>query len=263
MNRIDFTFNGLKKRNEKALINFIMAGDPDLDATKEFAVEMAKRGADLIELGIPFSDPVAEGPVIQKANERALRNNIKLKQIMRLCREIRKETEVPLIFLLYYNIIFNIGADKFFRELKENGVDGVIIPDLPYEEKGEAAAEAKKYGIKVISMVAPTSKSRVEAICREAEGFLYVVSSLGVTGMRSSFKTDFKEFFRLIDAYCSIPKCLGFGISGEEHVKQLKEYADGLIIGSAIVKRIEESSTREEAVKSIGDFTERLKNALL
>ncbi len=262
MSRIGVKFNELRELNKKALITFVTAGDPDLDGTKRIVEAMERNGADLIELGIPYSDPVAEGPVIQAANVRALKNNIKIKDIMNAVKDMRKTVEVPLIYLLYYNCIFKYGADRFFSDCADSGIDGVIIPDLPFEEKDEIDGVALKYGIDIISMVSPVSKERIEMISKSARGFLYCVSSLGVTGERNSFSTDFGEFFSIIDKYTSIPKAIGFGISTPEHVKSLKGYSDGLIVGSAMVRQIERSRNIEETIDNITEYVKVLRAAL-
>ncbi len=262
MNRIEEKFKELKSKNKKALITFITAGDPELCTTAELVEEMERRGADIVELGVPYSDPIAEGPVIQKANCRALKNNIRIKDIMDTARKIRERVSVPLVYLLYFNCILQYGPEKFFSDCRESGVDGVIIPDLPYEEQGEIDAIAESFDISIITLVAPTSKERVDKIARKAKGFLYCVSSLGVTGVRSEFKTDFEEFFEYINKASEIPKAIGFGISTHEQVRALKGYCDGLIVGSAIVKKIEDSVSPREAVRNVGNFVEALRSAI-
>lgn len=262
MHRIKERFDLLKKSGKKALITFITAGDPTLLTTRELIFEMEKRGADIIELGIPYSDPIAEGQVIQTANQRALQNDINIKMIINEVAKIRGEVSVPLVFLLYFNVIFKYGKEEFFKDCKDAGVDGVIIPDLPFEEKDELEDISKSYAVDIISLVAPTSRDRIKKIVEEARGFLYCVSSLGVTGVRKEFSTDFDDFFTIINKYCKIPKAIGFGISTSEQVKQLKGYADGLIVGSAIVKKVGESKSLEEAKKSVGDFVEELRKAM-
>ena len=250
--------------NKKALITFVTAGDPTINGTIQIVKELERKGADIIELGIPYSDPIAEGPVIQEANKRALMNNIKIKDIMNMVKEIRREVKVPLIYLLYYNCILQYGIERFFRECTECGIDGLIIPDLPYEELKEIEDVSTKYEneIDVITLVSPTSGDRIRRIAKKARGFLYCVSSLGVTGERDNFSTDFNEFFSIINISTSIPKAIGFGISTPEHVRMLKEYSDGLIVGSAIVRRIGESPSIDEAVKNVGDFVAILRKTI-
>lgn len=262
MNRVDKKFEELKKSGKKALITFISSGDPSLEMTKRLVLEMEKNGADLVELGVPFSDPIAEGPVIQRANIRALGGGVNLEKIFNTVEELRHDTQIPLVFLMYFNSILSYGTEKFFARCKSAGVDGVIIPDLPLEESGEISEYTEKYGVYQISMVAPTSgEDRIKKICARAKGFLYCVSSLGVTGTRQEFKTDFGSFFDVIDKYAVIPKCIGFGISSPEHISKLKDYCDGLIVGSAVVKQIESADTDEERLRAVGAFTKSLADA--
>ncbi len=262
MSRISDKFNELKEKNKKALITFVTAGDPTLGATIRIVKEMEKCGADIIELGIPYSDPVAEGPVIQLANTRALKNDIKIKDIMNTVSEIRKEVKVPLVYLLYYNCILQYGIERFFEDCVKSGLDALIIPDLPYEEMDELSDISSKYPVDIITLVSPTSKDRMEKVAGNAKGFLYCVSSLGVTGMRSDFDTNFEEFFTYVNKFSKIPKALGFGISTPEQIKQLKGYCDGLIVGSAIVKQVERSANEDEAVKNVGEFVRTLREAM-
>jgi tryptophan synthase alpha chain len=262
MGRIENKFRQLSEIGRKALITFVTAGDPDLCTTKQLVLEMEAKGADIVELGIPYSDPIAEGPVIQKANERALRGGLRIRDIMKTVLELREQTEIPLVYLLYFNSIFQYGIGRFFKDCAAAGIDGVIVPDLPYEEKGELSQEAEEYGVILITMVAPTSRDRLERIAADAKGFLYCVSSLGVTGVRKDFNTDFKEFFDRINRCTSIPKALGFGIATPEQVGQLKGYCDGLIVGSAVVRQIEQSSTPSDAICRVGTFTCSLRAAL-
>ncbi len=261
MNRIAEKFNQLKQEGRKALITFLTAGDPTIACTIKIVKEMERKGADLIELGIPYSDPIAEGPVIQAANERALKNGIKIKDIMQAVKEMRNEVKVPLVYLLYFNCILQYGKDRFFSDCKDSGIDGLIIPDLPFEEQDELTEVAEKYQIDLISLVSPVSEDRIEKIASNAKGFLYCVSSLGVTGTREGFETNFEEFFKSIDKYAAIPKAIGFGISTPEHIKKLKGYSDGLIVGSAIVRLIGNSKSEDEAVKNVGEFVSTLKSA--
>lgn len=262
MGRIEDKFDELKKQGKKALITFVTAGDPDMGTTMRMVEKMESCGADIIELGIPYSDPIAEGPVIQAANVRALKHSIKISDIMKSVMEIRKKVKVPLLYLLYCNCILQYGIDKFFADCEAAGLDGVIIPDLPFEERDELEGAAEKYGIVMITLVTPTSGERIEKLTRNAKGFLYCVSSLGVTGVRSTFNTNFEEFFSRINSASSIPKAIGFGISTAEHVKQLKGYCDGLIIGSALVKRVEAAVDADEAVAAIGRYTQELRAAM-
>lgn len=263
MSRIAGTFAQLRKENKKALIPFVTAGDPDLQTTVALVKEMIKQGADLIELGIPYSDPIAEGPVIQAANIRALQTGIRIRDVMKAVELLRQEISVPIVYLLYYNCIFQYGIEDFFTQCAKVGVDGVIIPDLPYEEKEEIADTAEKHEVDIISLVSPTSRERIQKIARDARGFLYCVSSTGVTGIRSTFDTDFDEFFSWMNQASDIPKALGFGISTPEQVSALKKYCDGLIVGSAIVKRVGQNAAHpHQAVESVGSFVRELRTAL-
>lgn len=260
--RIGEMFAKQKQAGKKALITFVTAGDPDIAATEKLVLAMEQAGADLVELGVPFSDPVAEGPVIQGANIRALSNGLKIDGVFGAVEHLRGKTQVPLVFLMYINSIFNYGKEKFFQRCRETGVDGVIIPDLPFEEKGEVSKQAADNGIKLISLVAPTSHDRIRKIAEQAEGFLYCVSSLGVTGTRSSFQTDFEAFFSQINHYTTVPTALGFGISSAEQAHKLKQYADGIIVGSAIVRLVGAAASPEEAVQKVADFTASLRRGL-
>jgi tryptophan synthase alpha chain len=262
MRRIGRKFKELKGKNEKALITFITAGDRSLEWTKELIYEMDKKGADIIEIGIPYSDPIAEGPTIQAGNIRARKNKLKIKDIMNLVKEVRKKVDKPILYLLYFNCVLKYGIERFLSECKESGVDGLIMPDLPYEESWEINDIAESFDIDIITLVSPTSKERISTIAKNAKGFLYCVSSLGVTGEKKDFDTDFDEFFKFVNKASSIPTAIGFGISGPEHIKKLKEYADGLIVGSAIIRRVGESKTIEEAKKEVGSFTKTLKKAM-
>lgn len=258
-NRIDMKFKELKEKGEKAFITFFTLGDPDLETSKKIVLEMEKNGASLIELGIPFSDPMAEGPVIQAANVRALKKVINLDLIFAAVKELREETQVPLVFLMYFNSLLSYGIEDFFKMCKDSGVDGVIIPDLPFEESDEIYEYTQKYNVYQISMVSPTStEDRVKKICERAKGFLYCVSSMGVTGVREKFSTDFEEIFKTLDNYPYIPKCIGFGISKPEHIMELKKFCDGIIVGSALVKLIGDDVTIDEKVKNVGMLTAEL-----
>lgn len=259
-NRIDICFEKLKAENEKALITFVTAGDPDLKTTKKIVLKKLENGADIVELGVPFSDPIAEGPTIQKASQRSLINNTNLDQIFDLVKELRCETDAPLLLMMYINTIFKYGTEKFFTNCKKNGIDGVIVPDLPFEERDEIETFADKYGVYNINLVAPTSHDRVKTIASQSKGFLYCVSSVGVTGTRSSFNTDFDEFFSLITASASCPSCVGFGISNPEQAKKMSGYCDGVIVGSAIVNIIAENG--KDSADKVGKFVKSLKDSI-
>lgn len=222
--------------NKKAFIGFLTAGDPTLEKTEEFVLEMERAGASLIELGIPFSDPIADGPVIQAANIRSLSAGCTTDKIFDTAASIRKKTEIPLVFLAYLNTLYKYGYEKFCRRCQECGVDGVIIPDMPFEEREELVPTASRYGVDVITMVAPTSKERIKMLAKDAVGFIYVVSSMGVTGARSEITTDVAEIVETIRSVTKTPAAVGFGINTKEQVHKYSSVSDGAIIGSAIVK---------------------------
>ena len=247
-------------QNGKAFIGFVTGGDPSLAKTEEFIYAMEEAGADLIEIGIPFSDPVAEGPVIQRANLRALAQHTTLLKIFELVKAVREKTQIPIVFLTYLNPVFKTGYDCFFKRCAECGVDGVIIPDLPFEEKGELMPYAKKNGVDVISLIAPTSEARIAMIAKEAQGYVYCVSSMGVTGVRSEFDAQLQNIVKTIKANTEIPVAVGFGISKPEHAETISSYADGIIIGSAIVKIIEKYG--DDSAEHIADFVREMKHAM-
>jgi len=261
-NRIDKVFSELRAENKKALITFVTAGDPDIETTEQIIYEMELNGADIIEIGVPYSDPVAEGPVIQAANERALKNGTRISHIFDMVRKIRIKTQIPLVLLLYYNSILKYGEEKFFKYCRENGIDAIIAPDLPYEEQNEIMPFSIKYGVYIITLVSPVSGYRIKKIASNSKGFIYCISSTGVTGMRETFDTDFKSLMDVISSVSNVPAAIGFGISSPEHVRMLKNYADGVIVGSAIIKKINECKDKNEAVKTVGAFVKELKQSL-
>lgn len=246
--------------NGKAFIPFITCGDPDLETTAKIVREAVVNGADLIELGIPFSDPTAEGPVIQGANIRALKGGVTTDKVFDLVRELRKDVTVPMVFMTYSNVVFSYGADKFISTCKEIGINGLILPDLPYEEKEEFLPQCKKYGVDLISLIAPTSENRIAMIAKEADGFIYLVSSLGVTGTRSEISTDLKSIVDVIRQNTSVPCAIGFGISTPEQAKKMADIADGAIVGSAIIKIIEQYG--KDAPKYVGEYVKSMKDAV-
>ena len=269
--------------NGKAFIPFITCGDPDLETTAKIVRSAVANGADLIELGIPFSDPTAEGPVIQGANIRALAGGVTTDKIFDLVVELRKDVKIPLVFMTYANVVFSYGSERFMKKCAETGIDGIIIPDLPFEEKGEFSEDSKKYGIDMISLIAPTSdnriamiatagrscicqylkptyKNRIAMIAKEAEGFIYVVSSLGVTGTRSEITTNIDDMVSLIRENTDIPCAVGFGISTPEQAKQMTEFSDGAIVGSAIIKIIEKYG--KDAPSYVGEYVKSMKDAI-
>lgn len=235
MNRIDKCFEKLKAEGRKALVTFITAGDPDMTTTEKTVLAMFDAGADIIELGVPFSDPIAEGVTIQRSSLRSLNGGTTLDHIFASVDNIRKQTDKPLILMMYLNTIFVYGTEKFFSLCREKGIDGVIVPDMPYEEREEILPYAEKYGIHNINLVSPASHDRIRRIAADSKGFLYCVSSNGVTGVRSEFKTNFDEFFSIIRESANCPCCVGFGISSPEQAKKMSAYCDGVIVGSAIV----------------------------
>lgn len=246
--------------NGKAFIAFITCGDPDLQTTREAVKEAVRNGADLIELGIPFSDPTAEGPVIQEANVRALQGGVTTDKIFDMVRGLRKEVNVPLVFMTYANVVYSYGTDRFLSACREIGIDGLILPDVPYEEKEEFAPAAKKYGIDLISLVAPTSHARIANIARDAEGFLYIVSSLGVTGTRQEITTDIPGMVKIVREASDIPCAVGFGISTPQQAAEIAQAPDGVIVGSAIVKILAQHG--KDAPPHIGAYVKSMKDAL-
>lgn len=246
--------------NGKAFIAFITCGDPDLETTAAAVRAAVENGADLIELGIPFSDPTAEGPVIQGANLRALSGGITTDKVFDFVREIRRDVSVPMVFMTYANVVFSYGSERFISTCKEIGIDGLILPDIPFEEKDEFQPICKKYGVDLISLIAPTSQNRIAMIAKEAEGFLYIVSSLGVTGTRSEIETDLGEMVKLVRENANIPCAIGFGISTPEQAKQMADIADGAIVGSAIVKLLEKHG--KDAPRYIGEYVKSMKDGM-
>ena len=262
MNRIDERFNKLKQENSKALITFLTVGDPDTDISERAVLTMQEEGVDVIELGVPFSDPSADGPTIQRADERALASGTDIFKVFEFVEKIRDKVEIPLVFLLYYNVILQYGTDKFFARCKETGVDALVIPDLPFEESGEIAEYTEKYGVYQINLVSPTSRDRVRDIAGNSKGFLYCISSLGVTGEKTSFDTDFDEFVGIIRRYAKVPACVGFGVSNGKQVKELMKYFDGAIVGSAIVKAIASGDSADERMNNLREKIRDLRSGL-
>lgn len=246
--------------NKKAFIPFITCGDPSLDVTKELVLAMTEAGADIIELGIPFSDPTAEGPVIQGANLRALSGGVTTDKVFAMVEEIRKTCATPLVFMTYANVVFSYGTDRFMKRAAEVGMNGLILPDVPFEEKEEFDTVAKQYGLDLISLIAPTSHERITKIAREAEGFVYCVSSLGVTGTRSEITTDIGAMVKLVKAARDIPCAVGFGISTPEQAKTMAAQSDGAIVGSAIVKLC--AKYGKDCVPYVKAYVEEMKKAV-
>lgn len=246
--------------NGKAFIPFITCGDPDLETTAKIVREAVANGADLIELGIPFSDPTAEGPVIQGANIRALSGGVTTDKVFDLVRDLRRDVTIPMVFMTYANVVFSYGAEQFIGTCKEIGIDGIILPDLPFEEKEEFLPVCQKYDVDLISLIAPTSENRIAMIAKEATGFIYLVSSLGVTGTRSEIKTDLASIVKVIRENTDVPCAIGFGISTPEQAKKMADVSDGAIVGSAIIKIIEKYG--EESPKYVGEYVKSMKDAL-
>ena len=246
--------------NKKAFIAFLTAGDPDADSSVEFILEMERAGADLIEIGIPFSDPTAEGVVIQEANIRALKGGMTTDGVFDIVKRVREKSQIPLCFMTYLNPVFHYGYDRFFAKCEELSVDGIIIPDLPYEEKAEVEEPANKHNVAVISMLAPTSESRIQMIAREADGFIYVVSSMGVTGVRNEIKTDIASIVESVRKVTDTPCAIGFGISTPEQAKNMAAVSDGSIVGSAIVKIIAEHG--KKAAPMLYEYVKSMKEAV-
>jgi tryptophan synthase alpha chain len=246
--------------NGKAFIPFITCGDPDLSTTAEAVRAAVRAGADLIELGIPFSDPTAEGPTIQGANLRALRGGVTTDRIFGLVKDLRSDVSVPLVFMTYANVVFSYGSERFIRNCADTGINGLILPDLPFEEKGEFLPLCDKYGVDLISLIAPTSKNRIAMIAKEAKGFIYIVSSLGVTGTRTEITTDIASIVNVVRENTDVPCAIGFGISTPEQAAKMASLSDGAIVGSAIVKLFEKYGT--EAPAYVEEYIRSMKNAV-
>jgi tryptophan synthase, alpha subunit len=244
----------------KAFIPFITCGEPSLKITEELVYAMAEAGADIIELGIPFSDPTAEGPVIQAANERALKRGVTTDKVFEMVERIRRKTDIPLVFMTYANVVFSYGTEKFMARAKQVGIVGIILPDVPFEEKEEFCSACEEAEIDFISLIAPTSNERISMIAKEAIGFLYCVSSLGVTGVRSEITTDLEAMIRLVKKEQDIPCAIGFGISTPEQAEKMAKVSDGVIVGSAIMKLCEEH--QEACVPYVADYVREMKQAM-
>lgn len=247
--------------NGKAFIPFITCGDPDLETTGRVVRAAAENGADIIELGIPFSDPTAEGPVIQGANIRALSGGVTTDKIFEFVRELRHDVKIPLVFMTYANVVFSYGTEKFLKICQEIGIDGIILPDLPYEEKDEFQPICEKYGVDLISLIAPTSEQRIAMIAKEAKGFLYIVSSLGVTGTRSEITTDIGSIIKVVRENTDIPCAVGFGISTPVQAQKMASLSDGAIVGSAIIKIIEKYG--RNSAEYVGKYVREMKDAVM
>lgn len=246
--------------NKKAFIPFITCGDPSLDVTEQIVYAMADAGADLIELGIPFSDPTAEGPVIMEADRRALEAGTTTDQIFDMVKRLREKITIPMVFMTYANVIFSYGSERFISRAAQLGMDGLILPDIPFEEKDEFQELCRQYGMDLISLIAPTSHDRIRMIAKEAEGFIYCVSSLGVTGVRSEITTDIGAMIRLVKKVKNIPCAVGFGISTPEQAAAMASLSDGAIVGSAIVKLCAQYG--KDCVPYVAEYVKRMKDAV-
>ena len=248
-------------KNGKAFIPFITCGDPDLETTEKLVAAAVENGADLIELGIPFSDPTAEGPVIQEANLRALTGGITTDKVFALVKKLRQTITIPLVFMTYANVVYSYGTERFLTAAAEAGVQGLILPDVPFEEKDEFAPACRAHGLELVSMIAPTSHQRIHAIAEQAEGFVYCVSSLGVTGVRENITTDVGAMIRLVkEANPDIPCAIGFGISTPEQAATMAAVSDGVIVGSAIVRQVGQYG--REAAGPVGSYIKQMKDAI-
>ncbi|NMO96983.1 tryptophan synthase subunit alpha [Paenibacillus lemnae] len=269
MNRIDTVFNKLKAEGETALIPFITVGDPTPDLTLDIIREVEAAGADIVELGVPYSDPLADGPVIQRASQRALLGKVTIRTCMQTALQARKAgSELPFILFTYYNPVLQMGLDTFFQEVVVHDISGLIIPDLPIEESEDIRSRAKAAGVHLIPLVAPTSHERISSIVGNASGFIYCVSSLGVTGERSDFYSGVEPFIETVKQFTDIPVAIGFGISNREHVARFSKVCDGVVVGSAIVRQIEsaiplleQDETKEQGLLQIREFVSQLKGS--
>ena len=244
----------------KAFIPFITCGDPDLDTTAEVVRAAVRAGADLIELGIPFSDPTAEGPVIQGANLRALTGGVTTDRVFDLVKDLRRDVSVPMVFMTYANVVYSYGTERFAQMCADRGIDGIILPDVPFEEKGDFAPACQKYGIDLISLIAPTSSNRIAMIAKEAAGFIYIVSSLGVTGVRSEIRTDIASIVKIVRENTDVPCAVGFGISTPEQAAKMAGCSDGAIVGSAIIRLLEKYG--KDAAGPVEEYVRSMKDAV-
>lgn len=259
-NRIDLCFDALKSNGKKALITFVTAGDPDMKSTEEIVLSMFENGADIVELGVPFSDPIAESSTIQKASLRSLANGTTLDMIFDLVKILRQKTDKPLLLMMYLNTLFVYGKERFFKNCKDAQIDGVIVPDMPFEERNEIIDYAQKHGIYSINFVTSTSHGRITTIASNSNGFLYCLPPLEVTGTETEFKANLEEFFSQINKNPSCPSCVGLEVSTPEQAGKMSKYCDGVIVGDAIVKIIEEFG--ENSADKVGKFVKKLKDAI-
>ena len=263
MSKLDHTFAQLRQRGEKALITYIMAGDPSLRETEQLVMELDQAGADIIELGVPFSDPIADGPVIQQAAERALRSGTSLRTILPMVARLRARTQIPLVLMAYYNNIHAFGPERFCHEAGQAGVDGLILPDMPPDEAGPLKGPAAAAGLQLIFLLAPTSTAKRRAfVARQSQGFVYYVSLTGITGAKLLNLADVRKNVQKIRKVTSLPVAVGFGVATPEDAAKVAAIADGVIVGSAIVKQIAAHQQKPEMVKHVADFVRSLKNAM-
>jgi tryptophan synthase alpha chain len=259
VNRIERTFENLKREGRTALIPFLTAGDPDLETTKSLVLEMEKKGADIVELGIPFSDPLADGPTIQASSERSLKKGTTLKKVLLIVKELRKKTEIPLVLMTYYNPVYQFGLNRFVKEAVRNGVDGVIVPDLSPEEGENLRKKAEKEGLALIFLLSPTSSlKRIRLVAEKTKGFLYYVSLAGVTGARDKLSSTIRSSLAKIRGWTDKPIAVGFGISRPEQAREIASWAQGVIVGSALVNIIAKNQKNKNLVKLVGDFISKL-----
>lgn len=263
MNRIDKRFKILKEKDQRALITFISAGVPNLETSKKLILKMEERGVDIVEIGIPNSRPIADGLVIAEASRQALEDGVKISKIMIMVEELRRDTEIPLVYLVYFNSVFAYGIDRFASKCREIDIDGILIPDLPIEERKEVLEACRDNGIYLIPLVTPSSHERIGNITKDANGFVYCVAVKGVTGIRSSINENIAGYMDSISKYTKLPRAIGFGVSTPEMAKSYKDFAEGIIVGSAIVKKTLEERSDEEIVKNVGDFVYKLKQAII
>jgi len=263
MNRIEQKFRQLRREKKKAFVAFITCGDPNLSTTQKLALEFARLGVDILELGVPFSDPLADGPTIQAASQRALKNRVNLRDVLGLVKRLRRKTQLPIALLTYYNVIFHFGIKDFVKQARASGVDGVIVPDLPVEEAKELIKAAKKKSLATIFLLAPTSdKQRIKKVSASSSGFIYYVSLTGTTGTRKDLPKELTKQLRRIKTITSKPVCVGFGVSNPEQAKQIVRVADGVIVGSAIIKRIEENLGQKGLVLKVAKFVLKIREAI-
>ncbi len=263
MNRIEKKFAQLRREKKKALITFITAGDPNLSTTYRLALEFSRLGVDILELGVPFSDPLADGPTIQAASQRALKKRINLRDVFQLVRRLRKKSEIPIVLLTYANIVYHFGSGDFVKQAKSAGIDGVIIPDLPVEEAGDLIKSARRNSFATIFLVAPTSdEQRIKRVCANCSGFIYYVSLTGTTGARERLPRELSRQVRRIKRFTTKPVCVGFGISHPKQAREVSRVAEGVIVGSAIVKEIERNLARRDLVSQVAKFVQGLRRAI-